>query len=67
MDAKCPICGSHFPPEKIAAHLADDHKPSIDPEIAEAKAHAEHRCPFCQAPLPTPEALKGHIAQSHGK
>jgi len=67
MDAKCPICGTLFEEKKLPEHIAADHKPSVDPEIDEARAHAHHLCPFCHTELPTPEALKGHIASAHGK
>ena len=67
MDAKCPICGTMFDERKLPEHLAADHKPSIDPEINEARALAHHSCPFCHADLPTPEELKRHIGSVHGK
>ncbi|HEV2317071.1 MAG TPA: hypothetical protein VGV89_05805 [Thermoplasmata archaeon] len=46
-------------------HVSTAHAASTEPEIAEAKAHASHRCIKCGAELPSPEALSNHLLVSH--
>jgi DNA-directed RNA polymerase subunit RPC12/RpoP len=65
MPPKCDICGAEFEQGALAAHVATEHKASTEPEIAEMRAHAVHKCVKCGANFPSPEALSAHLLTAH--
>lgn len=65
MPPHCPICGAEFDKKALPAHIEMEHKASTEPEIAEMRAHAEHKCVKCGASFSSPEALSQHLLTAH--
>ncbi|MCI4363022.1 MAG: hypothetical protein L3K13_01775 [Thermoplasmata archaeon] len=65
MPPQCPICHETFEAEALSEHVRTQHTASTEPEIAEMRAHAEHKCVKCGAMLPSPEALSAHLLNAH--
>jgi DNA-directed RNA polymerase subunit RPC12/RpoP len=65
MPPKCGICGAEFDESALALHVANEHKGSTEPEIAEMKANADHKCVKCGANFPSPQALSEHLLNAH--
>jgi uncharacterized C2H2 Zn-finger protein len=65
MPQPCPYCGQMFEERELGEHVSVVHTSSLDPEIREARAHAEHRCVKCGAHFPSPQALSEHLLTAH--
>jgi hypothetical protein len=65
MPPNCPICNAAFAEPALSEHVRTQHAASTEPEIAEMREHAEHKCVKCGALLASPEALSDHLLRAH--
>jgi hypothetical protein len=65
MEQPCPVCRERFDEKALPEHLEVIHAGSLEPEIAEVRANATHKCVQCGREFGTPEELSDHLLKAH--